>query len=121
MTATVVNSLGDSFIQTRKMKEIRMMDWPNDVDEYILPSATLEMCREKLAELVKEFSKEKNMVSKPVLVEVLDLRWFYADRKNFVAFATILTAMPVNFYSSKFTIVLLNYFWDETQKIILWK
>ena len=98
-----------------------MMHWPTDVDEYILPSDTLELCRDRLEELVKESSSEKNMVSMLVLVEVLDLRWFYAGRKNFVAFATILTAMPVSFYSSKFTIVLLNYFWDETQSIILWK
>ena len=57
----------------------------------------------------------------PVIVEALDLRWFYTDRKNFVAFSTILATMPVSFYSSKFAILVVKHFWDETQKTIVKK
>ena len=45
---------------------------------------------------------------------MLDLRWFFAMRMNFIAFSTVLAEMPVSFYSSKFTILMLDHFWDET-------
>ena len=71
--------------------------------------------------MAQDESKEKNYLNQEIIVEMLDLRWFYAMRKNFVAFSTVLASMPVNFYSSKFTILMLDYFWDETQRMILKK
>ena len=50
---------------------------------------------------------------------MLDLCWFFALSKNFVAFSTILTVMPASFYSTKFTITVLNHFWNETQYTIV--
>ena len=52
---------------------------------------------------------------------MLDLRWLFAFRKNFVALSTVLADMPVTFYSSQVTKVLLSHFWDETKSMILYK
>ena len=76
-----------------------------------------------LTELIKE-AAEKAGLDPPtqntdIVVEFLDLRWFFTFKSNFVAFSTILTEMPVSFYSLKFTKILLNHYWNETQKKII--
>ena len=89
-----------------------MMDWPNGLPEIILSSPTIEVSKEQLQEEVNNMNKDASSQSIPVIVERLDLRWLFAQKKNFIAFSTILTVMPVGFYSSKFISVILNKYWD---------
>ena len=65
------------------------------------------MTKDKLEELLRG-EDEVKCQSRPVVVEILDLRWFFALRRNFIAFSTILTAMPTSFYSSKFTKLMID-------------
>lgn len=51
---------------------------------------------------------------------MLCLDWLFADGKNFIALSTILSKMPVKFYSSKFVMKLLDHFWDEAQSMMIW-
>ena len=59
--------------------------------------------------------KEEGLESsqkRPIIVEYLDLRWFFKGFKNFISFSLILDDMPTSFYTSKFTELLLEQFWD---------
>ena len=123
VTASVIDSLGESFTQTGTMKKLLMMQWPTNLQELIYASATIEVSDQELRELISVAAKAKDddvsFVDKEITVEMLDLCWFFALSKNFVAFSTILTVMPVSFYSTKFTITVLNHFWNETQYTIV--
>jgi len=56
---------------------------------------------------------QKEKLEKLVDVEVLDMRWFYNDRKTFINLTTILQNMPIRFIGSKFTTILLEKFWTS--------
>ena len=43
-------------------------------------------------------TKSGKVQSKPVNVEVRDLKWFFRNRKNFIAFSYMLEALPPSFY-----------------------
>ena len=96
------------------MKSIDFMEWPTNMPEFILPSPTVAVSKDQLTELVKEACPQGGTQNMEVVVKLLDLRWFYALKDNFIAYSTIITLMPVGFYSSQFAKVVLNYYWDET-------
>ena len=47
------------------------------------------------------------------------MRWFYADRANFIKFSRLLNNEPSKFYDTLFVKLMLDRFWWPTQKIIL--
>jgi len=49
-----------------------------------------------------------------VNVRLLDMSWFFRDRKNFVAFSIMLQKLPSNVYSSLLLDCLLDQFWKHT-------
>lgn len=53
-------------------------------------------------------------------MSVLDLRWFFNERKNFVTFSMLLKHLPTKFYESKFVECMLSQFWAEAQRKIIW-
>lgn len=95
MSSQVIDSLSKSFIQTGSMKKIVMLDWPTDQKGYFVQmSDTLEISQDELNSLLKKslFEKKKDYKcnSRPVVVELLNLSWFFAGKKNFIAFSMIL-------------------------------
>ena len=90
MSSQVIDSLSKSFIQTGSMKKIVMLDWPTDQKGYFVQmSDTLEISQDELNSLLKK-EKDCKYNSRPVVVELLNLSWFFAGKKNFIAFSMIL-------------------------------
>ena len=50
---------------------------------------------------------------------MLDMRWFYEGKENFVSFSRLLNNMPISFYTSEFSEYLLDQFWAKTRTKIL--
>ena len=116
VTTPVIDALSNSFTQTSTMRELDLLRWPNKVKKLFFMSDTLEISEEMLEGMLKKKvkkGKEDTMMKKTVIVELLDLRWFFNHRKNFIGFSTILAKMPPSFYSSTFTTTLLDQFWDD--------
>ena len=57
----------------------------------------------------------------PVNVGILDLRWFYRDRKTFVSFSNELKDASSSFFASDFMMCIMNQFWAKHQWEIIWK
>ena len=76
------------------MKNINLMDWPSDFQEFTFMSDSLEVTREEIENLVMAQKAKKGgedtIMRRPVIVELLDLRWFFNERRNFIAFSKIL-------------------------------
>ena len=83
------------------------MEWPNDTTEVIHMSDTLSVSLEELEKLIKARG-HSSYLKRPVIVEYLDLRWFFKERKNFIAFSLLLAEMPDSFFTAKFTALLLE-------------
>ena len=62
-----------------------------------------------------EADEDERCIETAVDVHVFDLRWFFNDRKNFVALSQLLNEMPNSFYESMFLGCLLDQFWDSCQ------
>ena len=61
VTASVIDSLGESFTQTGTMKKLLMMQWPTNLQELIYASATIEVSDQELREkLISEAAKAKD-------------------------------------------------------------
>lgn len=83
MSSQVIDSLSKSFIQTGSMKKIVMLDWPTDQKGYFVQmSDTLEISQDELNSLLKK-EKDCKYNSRPVVVELLNLSWFFAGKKKF--------------------------------------
>lgn len=50
-----------------------------------------------------------------------DLRWFFADKRNFVSLSILLKKRKNKFYESKLVRLLLKEYWQKTQKRILYR
>ena len=82
---------------------------------------SLEVSESSVQERINSES-EGSLIRRPAIVDMLDLRWFFAERKNFVSFALLLDSIPASFYTSRFTAALLDEFWEKAQwRIILKK
>ena len=81
VTNQVNESLRRSFCQTGSMKNITLMDWPSDFKEFTYMSDTIEVTTEDLEKRVMKKKSKKGdemiFMRRPVIVELLDLRWFF--------------------------------------------
>ena len=120
-SSTVIESLSKSFLQTSSMRDIDNLDWPNNLSEYSYLKDSPVVSIEEIKDLLyKEAGEDADFSEKAVHVEYIDMRWFYKDRKNFISFVTLLQEMPGSFFTSKFTKAILDQYWDESQKKIMW-
>ena len=77
-------------------------------------SDTLLVTKVQLEELARKEDKE-NISEASVSVTIIDFRWFWHGGKNFFAFARLLdNQLPSGFYSSNFTVQLLNQLFFES-------
>ena len=53
---------------------------------------------------------------RPIKVSLLDLDWYFRDRRNFVAFSKLLQYLPKSVYSSELVVCVLDRFWDINKK-----
>ena len=58
-------------------------------------------------------------LKRPVDVTVLSLKWFFNERRNFVALSKSLQNLPNKFYTSDFMRFLLEEYWSSTKQKIL--
>ena len=129
------------------MREIETMpDWPRSLKKFIKMSNSCEISKFELQLLITKKVEEvlgflepgllvpfeqswqndgKNRpwdrMEKKVIVEILDLRWFYSQRQNFIGFSTILSKLQWNFYATSFPTLLLDKFWAPAKKEMIWK
>ena len=116
VTIPVIEALDNSFTQTSTMRELNLLSWPNKVKKLIFMSDTLEISEEMLEDMLNKKVKkgeEDMMMKKTVIVELLDMRWFFNHRKNFYSFLRIVEKIPYRFYSSTFITHMLDQFWDD--------
>lgn len=70
--------------------------------------------------MLKVESSEET-IGRTVIVEKLDLSWLYEQGNSFSDFVSKLNQMPASLYTSKFTVSLLEMFWDDIQKKIIYR
>lgn len=58
--------------------------------------------------------KQINLVKRPITVRLIDLGWFFRDKKNFIAFSLNLIDLPKAVYASNFVRCILDQFWSPT-------
>ena len=110
------NELDNCFCETKSTRQITLLDWPRD-------KALLTKCSRKCTitkeELQAELEDEKDKSTRAITVRVLNLEWFYRDKKNFSAFTTLFDGLPNQVYSSEFLTCLLDQFWEKEKDKIL--
>ena len=52
------------------------------------------------------------MLEQLVKVSILDLRWFFSKKQNFVAVSKLLKKHPNRFYETKFVKLIIDRFWN---------
>ena len=104
------------------MRDINMLDWPSDLSALTLMVDSLDVSKDQLQQIINDQKHDADSIQlRPIVVEMLDLRWLFAAKKNFVAFSMLLSDMPASFYTTKFTVMLLDNFWQQTQRKIFWR
>ena len=99
--------------------KIEMLKWPSKVKMFTFMRNSPFIKKEEIEEHMQQ-EKLIGTVEKPVNVGILDMRWFYNERKNFVAFSRQLYGeTPLRYYSSQFMQCLLDQFWMEVRFHIL--
>lgn len=62
------------------------------------------------------------MTNRPIIVRQMDLRWFFSDKQNFMAFSRLLKDLPSKVYSSRLLKGLLRQYWGDTQmNLVYWQ
>lgn len=59
------------------------------------------------------------MINRAIKVSMVEVGWFFNNRKNFIAFSKLLQNLPNKVYTSQLLKGLLDKYWEETQKKIL--
>ena len=59
------------------------------------------------------------MINRSIKVRMVEVGWFFSNRKNFVAFSKTLQDLPSKIYTSQLLKGLLDYYWAKTQKKII--
>ena len=68
--------------------------------------------KEELQSFVKEEYGEK-LLEQLVKVSILDMRWFFVGRTNFVALSKFIKNLPNKFYETTFVLLMLTRFWKK--------
>ena len=76
--------------------------------------------KEELQSFVKEEYGEK-LLEQLVKVSILDMRWFFVGRTNFVALSKFIKNLPNKFYETTFVLLMLTRFWKKIQREIILK
>ncbi len=61
------------------------------------------------------------MINRAIKVSMVEVGWFFSNRKNFITFTKLLQDLPSKVYTSQLLKGLLNQYWEETQKQILFE
>ena len=71
------------------MRKIELLDLPSENPEFVFMTNSLDVSESSVQERINSES-EGSLIRRPAIVDMLDLRWFFAERKNFVSFALLL-------------------------------
>ena len=86
-TAQTTIELENCFSETKSTRQIQLLDWPIEMDFLTLQS---DKCTITQGEIEEELKGEDDRIKRTVKVSTSDLRWFFRDKKNFVAFTQML-------------------------------
>ena len=59
------------------------------------------------------------MINRSINVRMVEVGWFFSNKKNFIAFSKHLQNLPNKVYTSQLLKGLLHYYWASTQKKII--
>ena len=95
----VQESLDDATATNEATERIGMLPWPRRLRLFTFMQNSPFILKHQIKE---QMTKQKHLgaVEKPVRVGVLDMRWFFRNRKTFVTFSQELQGVPNRFYSS---------------------
>ena len=113
LTAEIIDSLNNCSVETHRASKITILKWPKELLFLIYPTDSLIVDGETLQAKVNQ-KKFHNLMKRPVSVRFLEMSWFNAERKNFIALAGSLQGLTSNVYSSEFVAYLLDLFWAQT-------
>ena len=94
--------------------------WPMDLKLLTFMSAQSATTKDELKSQIKLARNELrglcrrhcSEAMRPIKVSLLDLDWYFRDRRNFVAFSKLLQYLPKSVYSSELVVCVLDRFWD---------
>lgn len=83
--------------------------WPEvDCDLITVTKKDNIITPKEIKSAIHERKGNSKSVKKNVSVRVLDMRWFFQDKQDFVDFSQILSNLPNKVYDSLFTRVILH-------------
>lgn len=115
--------------KTASTEQITMVQWPEKLQLYTHMQSTPIVLKKEIGDQILLDSKENYLCGKtdkvakptPVKVGILELQWFFRNRKTFVSFSTKLKEASTTFYKSELMACVMNEFWSDSQKKIFWK
>ena len=100
--------LVECFKETRSTRQIQPLKWPRNLNLLTIRS---DKCIITNDEIDAKLEGKENRVTRAVNVKMINLQWFYRDKKTFVAFTKMLQALPNKVYGTLFVESLLDQFW----------
>ena len=97
----VAERLDECFVMNSSSQQITQLKWPKGLKVFTKMLKYSFIDQESLQKLVEQkAAPEKDCIETIVEVKFLELPWFFNQRKNFTAFATILNGLdlPISFY-----------------------
>ena len=61
------------------------------------------------------------MINRAIKVRMVEVGWFFRHGNNFITFSKLLQKLPSKVYTSQLLKGLLNQYWEETQKQIIFE
>ena len=118
-TPQISQELNNCFFETKSTRQIQLLDWPRDLNLLTVRSEKSIITQKQLED---QLASAEDKVTRVITVRMLNLEWFYRDRKNFAAFSDMLQELPDEVYATEFIECLLDIFWADYQlQIIKWQ
>mmetsp|Transcript_20161 Transcript_20161/g.27243 ORF Transcript_20161/g.27243 Transcript_20161/m.27243 type:complete len:87 (+) Transcript_20161:1541-1801(+) len=85
-----------------------MIHWPSDLPFFVHLQPSAVIVKSDYQEKLQDYEDRQ---VREVEVRMLDLTWFFAEKKNFEAFTTMLQGLSNKAYSSELVEYVLDQFW----------
>ena len=117
-----IEAIDTCFVENNSTRKFRLMVWPSKLILLTFMNESTVLRDEEIQKEINKATKklrglchrDEITVKRPVTMRYVDMEWFFADRKNFVAFESMLLGLPNSVYTSEFMNCLLDQFWKET-------
>lgn len=110
------------FVDTPFTKKIASAEWPDCVEFLCIRHKNIQITKEivdkTIEEAIAKASGEPLTMNRAVSVNMLEMGWFFKNKKNFVAFSELLKNLPKKVYGSLLLQAILGSFWEDKQRYI---